>query len=270
MKRLALILMVLPAWVGCASQKELTLQSILTKVRGTNEKMLVRDMLISPDPDVRRSSVEKLSSRKHGCEEPYLKGYATLTKDPNPLVRGAALRALGKGGDLKYIDEVVAALSDNHATVRWDAAAALDSMRSEKAVTKLAYAGLNDPSTDVRVACLKALRNYRRTDVVETLLLGLGDGEFAVRFRAAESLNELTGEALGTDLAEWREALGRRSELFGEKAQPKRSWWARRFGRKVAPAPTTRPATTGDKRPWWDWFKVTKPKGPTATTQPAG
>jgi len=256
-RRLGLIVLLLLAAAGCGSKRELTMRDILSRTRGPSEKELVRDMLVSPDPDVRRASIAELSSRKHGCEEPYLKGYAALVKDPDPLVRGEALRALGKGGDAKYAPEVIGALEDNHAKVRWDAAAALDAMPTKSAIPQLTYALLNDPSTDVRVASARALRRHRRVSVVETLLKAMDDVEFAVRFQSAESLREMTGEDMGTDPVKWRNALANRTDLFpGEP--PKRRWWRRAPKEKPIEAPATQPATP--KRPWWDWFRVTKPK----------
>jgi len=261
---------------GCGAQsRKVTLQGLLSRVRGPSERQLVKQMFMSPDADVRRAAIEDLSSRKAGRAEPYLRGYAALADDPSPLVRAAALRALGRGADATYADKVVAGLNDSDATVRWDAAAALDTLVTARAVGQLAYAALNDPSRDVRVASAKALRHHRRGDVVETLLRCLDDRDFAVRHRAGQSLSELTGEPAGTDPDAWREALGRRSELFGEKAQPKRSWW-RRLRRSRTPEPppeeaaTTRPAKRGPGRPWWDFFGVTRKRRPQgAATRPA-
>ena len=47
MKRLAVMLMVLPVLIGCGSKRDLTMKSILSRTRGTSEKELIRDMLIS-------------------------------------------------------------------------------------------------------------------------------------------------------------------------------------------------------------------------------
>ncbi len=283
---IGLLLMVVgAALTGCKSPKELTLQRMLTRTRGPSERQLVKDMFLGEDADTRRAAVETLSTRKGGCREPYLKGYAVLTGDPSPLVRGAALRALGRGNAPKYGDKIITGLNDKHATVRWDAAAALGDMVYPQAIGPLSDTAMNDPSTDVRVAAAKSLRHYQRGDVVETLLRCLDDAEFAVRFQAADSLTELTGENAGADSGVWRKALSERKELFEKKPEPKRRWYQRRRKPKPklpAPAPATRPATQpgragrrGSKaefrRPWWDWGGVTRRKlsSKAPATQPA-
>ena len=88
------------------------------------------------------------------------------------------------------------------------------------------------------------------------------------RLRGLLSLSELTGERAGTDPDAWRQALGRRTELFGERAQPKRSWWQRLRRRRppktgppeATPAAATQPGSRRRDRPWWDWFGLTGKK----------
>lgn len=219
---------------------------MMTRLFGAKPEALVRDMFESPDPDARRQAIEKLSSHDWGLRDPYLKGYSLKAQDENAAVRSAAIRALGKAGDTRYAPAVIVALRDRAPAVRGDAAVALDWMPSPDAVTPLMQSAAKDESLDVRMNSCRALRHYPRRDVLETLLAAMDDSDFGVRFQAAQSLKEMTGEDGGTDSAVWRDRLGKRADPFvWRKAEP---------------------------RPWWDWFGVAAkpaPTPPASATQPA-
>jgi len=145
-----------------------------------------------------------LSRKEWGLREPYLKGYALILRsDPEPQVRSAAVRALGEAGDTDYLPNVVAALSDESAGVRWDAAAAMDQLVDVAAIDPLCERATEDTSVDVRVACAKALRHYPTERVFDTLVVLLSDPAFAVRHQARASLVEMTGRDFGLDPRAW-------------------------------------------------------------------
>ena len=265
--RASLALALIVAASGCSMPKEPTpLRELLSKVVGPSRRQLVGQMFESPDPDVRRQAVERLASHEWGRKDPYLKAYALLAEDPAPTVRSVAVRALGLGGDPKYLDKVLAALKDSEPSVRCDAAAALDSIVDPRAVEALSNSAVSDPVADVRVGAIRALRHYRSKAVLETLMECLRDPEFAVRFRAGETLHELTGETAAPDPAAWREALAGKADPFVAPAKPRR-WWQRR--RRAKPT-TTQPARMagGRRRTWWDWFGLFDKRQP--SDQPAG
>ena len=200
----------------------------MKRLFGPSPKVLVVQMFESEDPDLRRDAIERLSKKDWGRKGAYLKAYAILTEDPAATVRSAAVRALGRGGDAKYAKEIIAALSDREASVRWDAAVALDSISAPEAVGPLSVRATRDVSSDVRAASARALRQYRKQDVLETLLRCLDDPKLAVRRRAAESLTELTGEDAGTDARAWRRVLNDKSDPFATTAPAKKKpWWKR-------------------------------------------
>jgi len=227
------------------------------------------------DADRRRMGVEMLSRKSWGLKEPYLKGYATLLKsDPEPLVRGVAVRALGKAGDAKYLDDIVNALSDESAMVRGDAAVALDNVLGTPAIEPLRKRAMEDASPDVRAQCAKALRHYYTKEVIKTLLGCLSDPAFVVRYEAHASLVRLAKTDMGYDPQPWGEALLGRST---PPVEPPRPWWdwlgvTAGKGRQAsapATAATSQPAPA-PARPWWDWMGITrqKPK-PAPTSAPA-
>lgn len=225
---------------GCKSGNPFTLERLF----GPPPAKLVAMAFDVQDPDKRREGIVALSSKSWGLREPHLKDYATILRaDKDATVRSAAVRALGKAGDVKYLDHVVRALSDQSATVRWDAALALAGVRGPSAEKPLIDGALNDSSADVRSACAQTLRHYRSGRVVRTLVRCLDDASLAVRFNARASLVKLTGIDMGPDSRAW--------EIQAE--QP------------LLPAPDAK------ARPWWDLLGLTRPKPtlPPATTQPA-
>jgi len=227
MKRAFVIVLTLSAALaGCNRGRGFSVRQIMEKFSGPTGKELAADMFDSSDADVRRRALDKIAARKSLRREPYLGACAIMVKDPDPTVRSAAVRALGIGGDAKYVPNVAAALSkDPDPVVRWDAAAALDRLPGDPAVAPLIAAARNDETVPVRSTAARALRHYRRKDVLDALLACLDDPDFAVRFKAAESLAELTALEPGTDADKWREALAQKEDPFAQPEPKRRPWW---------------------------------------------
>lgn len=226
-----LVLVLAAACGGCAQQSTKTgINTIVKKLFGPSPVELVSQMFESEDPDLRRTAIVELSRHDWGRRGAYLKAYAILTDDPAATVRSAAVRALGRGGDAKYAREIILVLADREASVRADAAVALDSIFAPETIEPLSARATSDVSPDVRVAAARALRQYRQANVLETLLRCLDDPKLAVRSRAAESLTELTGENAGTEARAWRRALAGRKDPFDH------------------------PAVKPDRKRWWNWF----------------
>lgn len=212
---------------GCGDQsKPLTLQALSKKLSGVSSPRMV-EMAFNPvDADQRREGITLLSKRKWGLKEPYLKGYAALLQtDQDPLVRSAAVRALGKAGDTKYISYVIVALGDKSPTVRWDAAVALDSMIDQRAIEPLGKHALKDNSPDVRAACVWALRHYRVPRVIRLLKASLMDEEFSVRYQAHAALVSIIGKDLGYDSQDWPETVPPPSSKPTPKKKFRWKWW---------------------------------------------
>lgn len=208
---------------GCANVDR-SASRTKSRMFGPSATELVAMAFDADDSDRRREGVTLLSDRSWGLEEPYIEGYATLLRtDTDPRVRSAAVRALGKAEDPAYLEDVINALDDPDEQVRRDAAAALDTLTGEEAVEPLRRRAENDESDDVRAACAKALRYYRRPEVVRTLIARLDDDAFCVRYCARRSLTELTGRDLGYDRDAWNE-VGVDSLLVSADA-PAGPWW---------------------------------------------
>ncbi len=268
---------------GCnQSEESFTLQGFVRSLLGPAPDKQVDMLMDEKDADNRREGVVMLSNRDWGLQEPFLEGYSKLAEyDADASVRSAAIRALGKAGDPKYRKVITRALYDESATVRWDAATALDRLPGDDAVTALRERAARDPSADVRASSAKALRHYRNPEVFETLVRCMTDQAYGVRYRARQALTEMTGEDLGPDAEAWEKRLG--TKLPEPKPESGKPWWDW-FGvtggstepspspqgnglKGPKPVPAPRGPTRESPRPWWDWLGVTKRQ---AEPAPAG
>jgi hypothetical protein len=252
-----------------------SLNSMVQKLSGPSPGQLAAWAFDPNDPDRRRQGIVGLSSKDWGLKEPYLKGYAALLKtDRDPLVRAAAVRALGRAQDANYAPDVTRALLDADATVRQDAAIAADKVYDGSSAAVLRNRAISDVDQDVRANSCRALRHHRDMAVVRTLVECLSDKAFSVRYQAHESLVEVVGKDLGYDGQEWADVAGARA--LAPKAAPadELPWWdwmritqsASRSS--TTPAPAAPKAAPADELPWWDWMRITKPaSGP--STGPA-
>jgi hypothetical protein len=225
---------------GATSAPAMTFDGMMKKMVGPSAKERVAMAFDPNDADKRREGILGLSKHDWGLKEPYLKGYDALLKtDKEPLVRAAAVQALGKAKDPTYLPSVAKALYDRAEPVRVDAAIALDSLIGEPAVEHLRNRATQDESQDVRSPAAKALRHYRREDVMHTLVDCLTDKTFAVRHEAHASLVEIVGQDLGYQPKDWLPALN------GPLPAPPKpvSWWDRMWQKNETPKtpPTTAP-----------------------------
>lgn len=210
---------------GCGPKNESPqLQSLLKSAKSKPASELVAMAFDPNSADRRREGITALSSRSWGLEEPYLKGYATLlSSDDDAMVRSAAVRALGKAGVMKYQPEVIAALNDPSAAVRWDAAVALDSLPGEEAIAPLCRHAESDEAMDVRASSARALRHYRTPETIAALKDALDDREFTVRYQARQSLISLVGYDYGYYPQDWPDDVLTRTPPG--QADPQSRWW---------------------------------------------
>ena len=214
-------------------------------------------------PHERLQGMVFVAGHSWGLQEPYLARYAQLLReDGDASVRRAAARFLGKSGDVKYLGDVAAALSDKSDRVRWAAAVALEHLVGPAAVGPLAEHAVSDSSADVRAACASALKLHDGKDVERALIQCLEDPVFAVRFQAHKSLVRITGEDLGYDAANWTSPSprGPTTRSVGTMRRPWWDWLGVTDARGRRRAEQTQSRKQEPESPWWDWMGVTENK----------
>ncbi len=162
-----------------------------------------------------------LSNADFGGQGVYLELYLDGMDDPDPGVRSAAVRALGRHGDPEHVGLMIDALTDKSKIVRVEAARALQRVHSPDAVMPLIRAinRDNESEADVRAAAADALGQYRQNIVVQALISALRDSRLVVNNRVQHSLLVLTGQNFGLDRRAWIDWYNSTEDVFAG-AQP--------------------------------------------------
>jgi len=113
-----------------------------------------------------------------------------VRSEKDPLVRTAAVQALGALKDERAREPLLAALGDASNPVRAEAARALGGVPSADAVTALA-AALADEAQSVKIAAVEALGASKRPDALQPLVSALALPDTHVRSHAAYALGRL-------------------------------------------------------------------------------
>ena len=204
------------------------------------------------DADKRRQSLNLLSNAPWGGEAPYLRTYRLLVNDPDPTVRAAALRALGRHGGIEDLPAIQPYLSDRTAFVRWEAAMAMQRLHHPTSIDPLIKAVRDDEDADVRQAAANALAQYPEPKVFQALVGALNDDDFGVVEEAEHSLQTLTGQELGQDGAAWLAWAENRQDLFAQQ----QTYFYPQF---------EKPLTFGDRVKFWKQRKDIVPREPRDT-----
>ncbi len=161
----------------------------------------------NPDPRVRYYAVRALG---HFKDPRAADAIRRALKDASPLVRGAAAGAAALMGDAGGIEGLAALMNPGvDADTRFKAAFALWKLRDLRAVPALAR-GMNDSVPRVRHHCAWALGDLKAKAAVMPLVNVLqNSSDNTLKYYAANSLKQITGQQFGFDAAKWREWLRR-------------------------------------------------------------
>ncbi|MEY3143565.1 MAG: hypothetical protein RLY21_2058 [Planctomycetota bacterium] len=154
--------------------------------------------------NARRGTV-LLANAPWGGAAPYLKMYRLYAEDSlDPLVRAAALQALGRHGDASDAPLVAKSLASPFRQVRLAAAKALQRLH-DPSVADTLWPRLVDRAedSDVRTEIAIALGQYQTPAVFQALVAALSQRELAVNVAALDSLRMLTGQNLGLEEDDW-------------------------------------------------------------------
>jgi serine/threonine-protein kinase len=113
-------------------------------------------------------------------------------KDPNKMVRGAALKALGTRGSEINVDKVAALLTDPDLDVQNKAVDVLINANHPDTIQYLVTA-LKDESEYARRAAVEVLNEIGDEESVKDLLGAIKDDDWWVRSRAGDALAEIGG-----------------------------------------------------------------------------
>jgi hypothetical protein len=158
------------------------------------------------DQENARRGTILLANAPWGGALPYLRMYRLYAEDSlDPLVRAAALQALGRHGDPEDAVLVAKSVTSPFRQVRLAAAKALQRLH-DPAVADTIWPRLVDGSedADVRVELAIALGQYATRDSFEALCSALDDRELAINLAAADSLRLITGADFGLEPGRWR------------------------------------------------------------------
>lgn len=210
---------------GCSdAQVDASVQKLFKPRRSPQQYMIIA--VSDTDPDIRRDAVVKVAESKKYDEEWAIKGFIAIALLENdPQARCVAVRALGHTGDARAVETCLKILNyRKHPPeqvqppddlCRWDATAALaelaagalpDEWRADVRDTLLEHLK-GDSDRHVRIAAAEGLRHFPEAAVIEGLIHGLRDQDFAVVDRCEDSLAQLTGVTHDCDPYLWEQWL---------------------------------------------------------------
>ncbi len=134
-----------------------------------------------------------------------------IQRDPVLLMRLHAVALLGQLDSPRAIETLKLASRDSDSRVRLAAVNGWQSQPAAIAVGQLQEIIGSDTDVDVRLAATRALGEFSGQDAVNALSLALTDSNPAIQFLATESLEKITGEKIGVDVAAWQSFIAAQS-----------------------------------------------------------
>ena len=157
------------------------------------------------NPGKQRQGVVLLSNATFGGEEAYVELYRTLAgESPDPLVRAAGIRALGRWGEPDDAKLIAEQLDSEYEQVRLEAAIALQRIHEPSIEDRIwQRLVLPEETETVRIELAIALGQYPTDASFQALCLALDDRSLAINLAAADSLRVLTGRDFGIEAPQW-------------------------------------------------------------------
>lgn len=157
------------------------------------------------NPGRQRRGVVLLSNADFGGEEAYLELYRTLVEDSsNPLVRAAAIRALGRWGDGPDAQLIAAQLGNDSPQIRLESAIALQRIHEPPIEDRIWRRLVDaDEKESIRIELAIALGQYDSDASFQALCDALDDRSLSINLAAADSLRVMTGRDFGLDAPTW-------------------------------------------------------------------
>jgi hypothetical protein len=121
-----------------------------------------------------------------------------VANDPSPDMRHLAVRAAETIEGPTALGLIQKSLEDDSLKVRMAACDVLGKRPEPEAAQSLAKIVGESSNLDIRQAALRAMGGHRGNVVKDSLKLALADRDPAIRMAAMQSLEQVTGEPLGT------------------------------------------------------------------------
>jgi HEAT repeat protein len=159
----------------------------LAKLRDPSAiELLVKEL----DVDERSSrNVAEALVEFGGLAVPALLG--RLADPSHPPARLWAARILGRIGDARAVDDLIARLYDRDDRLRMAAAEALGAIGDPRALQPIVRATLRDPAPQVRAHAAGAVARIEGERAVDVLVAALADPDYATRIRALEAFETM-------------------------------------------------------------------------------
>lgn len=130
-------------------------------------------------------------------------------RDPVLLLRLHAVKLSGQLNCPAATQTLEDASRDYNTDIRLAAIKAWETKPADQAIPQLQERIGSDTNVDVRLAATRAIGKFSGQQAVQALALALNDSDPALQLRAAESLQQATGEPLGRDVIAWQDYVKR-------------------------------------------------------------
>ncbi len=157
------------------------------------------------NPGKQRRGVVLLVNAPFGGEESYLELYRALAQEsPDPLVRAAAIRGLGRWGTVDDAKIIVMGLENESDQIRLESAISLQRIHAPSIEDEIWKKVADELEIEaVRVELAIALGQYQSDAAFQSLCLALDDRSLTLNLAAADSLRIMTGRDFGIDARAW-------------------------------------------------------------------
>lgn len=187
------------------------------------------------DAENARRGTVLLANAPWGGSDAYLRLYRLYAEDAtDPLVRAAAVQALGRHGEPEDAVRVAKNLSSAFRQVRLASAKALQRLH-DPAVADAIWTRLVDPTEDpdVRTELAIALGQYPTPAVFNALVAALSQRDLAVNVAAVDALRTMTGQTLGFQEDAWLAYFVSTTEPFAAATSGERVYLYPVFSRQL-------------------------------------
>ena len=170
----------------------------------------------STDPENQRRGTLLLASAPWGGSSVYLDLYRLYVQEAqDPLVRAAAIDALGRHGDAADAALIAKQLASPFRQVKLASAKALQRLHAPAVADDIWPILIRETEdSDVRVELAIALAQYRTASVFQALVSALDHPELAVNVAASDSLTTMTAMDFGGNRTDWLEWSRSVPEIF--------------------------------------------------------